>query len=85
MVDVNADSYESAHVPFVLEAGGKKELNLTLEKTPPITKRWWFWAGTGVVAAGVIAAAAILIIQPERESSKGTIDPGVIRAPLGTF
>jgi PEGA domain len=85
VVDVNADSYESAHVPFVLEAGGKKELSLTLEKTPPITKRWWFWAGTGVAAAGIVTAAIILIVQPERDSSKGTIDPGVIRAPLATF
>ncbi|HVH46039.1 MAG TPA: PEGA domain-containing protein [Labilithrix sp.] len=85
VVDVKADAYESVHVPFVLEAGGKKDLDLTLEKTPSITKRWWFWAGTGVVAAGVITAAVILIVQPERESSKGSIDPGVIRAPLGTF
>jgi hypothetical protein len=85
IVDVTADSYESAHVPIVVEVGGKKDLSLTLEKTPPITKRWWFWAGTGVVAAGVVTAAVILIVQPERESSKGTIDPGVIRAPLATF
>ena len=85
VVDVEADAHERAHVPFVIEAGGRKELDLTLEKTPPITKRWWFWAGTGVIAAGVVTAAVILIVQPERESSKGTIDPGVIRAPLATF
>ncbi|MBX3211430.1 MAG: PEGA domain-containing protein [Labilithrix sp.] len=85
VVDVHADAYESVRVPFVLEAGGKKELSLTLEKTPPLTKRWWFWAGTGVVAAGLITAAAILIVQPEREASRGTIEPGVIRAPLTTF
>jgi hypothetical protein len=85
VVDVAAESYESAHVPFVLEVGGKKELNLTLEKSAPLTKRWWFWAGTGVVAAAAISAAVILIVQPEREASRGTIDPGVIRAPLATF
>ncbi|MBX3205075.1 MAG: tetratricopeptide repeat protein [Labilithrix sp.] len=85
VVDVHADAHESAHVPFVLEAGGKRELSLTLEKTPPITKRWWFWAGTGAVVTGIATAAVILIVRPERESSKGTIDPGVIRAPLATF
>lgn len=85
VVDVHADAYESVRVPFVLEAGGKKELSLTLEKTPPITKRWWFWVGSGVVAAGLVTAAAILIVQPERESSRGSIEPGVIRAPLTTF
>jgi hypothetical protein len=85
VVDVTADAHEGAHVPFVLEAAGKKELNLTLEKTPPITKRWWFWASAAGVAAGIATVAVILIVQPERDSSKGTIDPGVIRAPLVTF
>ena len=85
VVDVHADGHESTRVPFVMEAGGKKELSLTLEKTPPITKRWWFWAGAGAAVAGIATAAVILIVQPEQESSKGTIDPGVIRAPLATF
>ncbi|MDF2697458.1 MAG: serine/threonine protein kinase, partial [Labilithrix sp.] len=79
VVDVNADAYEGAHVPFVLEAGGKKELSLTLEKTPPITKRWWFWTGAGVVAAGIATAAVILIVQPERDSSKGIQCAGSLR------
>jgi hypothetical protein len=84
-VDVSAEGYQKAHSQVVMDAGGKREVNLSLEKTPPITKRWWFWAGTGVLAAGIITVTAILIIQPERSSSKGTIDPGVIRAPLVTF
>jgi hypothetical protein len=79
---VSAAEYESAHVPFVMEAQGKKELNLTLEKTPPITKRWWFWAGAAGVAAGLATVVVILIVQPERSSSTGTIEPGTVRAPL---
>jgi hypothetical protein len=82
VVDVTADSYDKAHVPFVVDAGGRKELNLTLEKTPPLSKRWWFWTGAGVLVAGALTAAAILIIQPENEGTKGSIDPGIIRAPL---
>jgi hypothetical protein len=82
VVDVSAAEYESAHVPFVMEAQGKKELNLTLEKTPPITKRWWFWAGAAGVAAGLATVVVILIVQPERSSSTGTIEPGTVRAPL---
>jgi hypothetical protein len=85
VVEVTADGYEKAQAPFVLEVGGRKELNLTLEKTPPITKRWWFWAGAGAAVAGLTTVVVILIVQPEYGSSKGTIDPGVIRAPLVTF
>lgn len=85
VVDVRADGHESTRVPFVMEAGGRKEFHLTLEQTPPITKRWWFWAGAGAAVVGITTAAIILIAQPEQASSKGTIDPGVIRAPLTTF
>jgi tetratricopeptide (TPR) repeat protein len=27
--------------------------------SPPFYRRWWFWAGVGVVAAGVVAAALL--------------------------
>jgi len=84
-VDVSADGYESAHSSVVMEAGGRREVNLSLDKTPPITKRWWFWAGSGLIVAGITTVVVILVVQPERDSSKGTIDPGVIRAPLVTF
>lgn len=82
VVDVTAEAYEAAHVPFVVEAQRTKELNLTLEKTPPITKRWWFWAGVGGAAIGIATVAVILIVQPERSASQGTIEPGTVRAPL---
>jgi hypothetical protein len=85
VVDVKADSFQSAHVPFVVEAGGKKELDIALEPTPPITKRWWFWAGAGAAVVGIATLATIVVVQPERESSRGNIDPGVVRAPLVTF
>jgi hypothetical protein len=85
VVDVTADGHEKAHVPVVLEAGGRRDLSLTLEKTPAITKRWWFWAGVGGAVATITTVVVILIVQPERDATRGTIDPGVVRAPLVTF
>jgi hypothetical protein len=84
-IDVSADGWEASHMPIVVETGSTKELNVMLEKTPPITKRWWFWAGAGAATAGIITLVVILVAQPERSASKGTIEPGVIRAPLVTF
>ncbi len=84
-VDVDADGYERAHVPFVIKAGDRKDLDVTLEKTTPLTKRWWFWTAAGVLVAGAVTAGAILIIQPERDAREGSIPPGIIQAPLVGF
>lgn len=85
VIDVTATSYERARVPVVIEAGGRREVDVTLDKTPPITTRWWFWTAAGVVVAGAAAASAILIIQPEKSPTKGSIHPGIVQAPLVTF
>lgn len=85
VLDVTADSYERSRVPVVIEAGQRKEVDVTLEKKAPITTRWWFWTAAGVVVAGAAAASAILIIQPEKPHQRGSIDPGVVSAPLVTF
>lgn len=38
----------------------------------PIVKRWWFWAGVGVIVAGGTAAAAVAMSQPrERPTTLG--------------
>lgn len=85
VVDVSAERHESAHVPLVIDAGGRKDLDLTLEKKPSITSSWWFWTAAGVVVAGVATGVTVLLVQPEKEPGKGTIPPGVISAPLVTF
>lgn len=60
---------ESTAPPTVAEAGAEpaKEPGLNISATPatseesrPITKNPWFWAGTGVVVLGAIAAVVIL-------------------------
>lgn len=85
VIEVTADSYERARVPVVIDAGGRKEVDVTLDKSAPITKRWWFWTAAGVLAAGAIATSVVLIVQPEKSPQKGTIHPGIVSAPLVTF
>jgi hypothetical protein len=85
VVDVVADGHESVHVPLVVDPGSTREVVLSLEKKPPITHKWWFWAGVGSVVVGVAIVSTILIAQPERAPSRGTIDPGVTQAPLVSF
>jgi hypothetical protein len=84
-VDVEAEGHQKAHVPFVVEAGSRREVSVTLEKTTPVTKRWWFWTGVGIVAASVATTAVILVVQPERDATPGNIPPGIVRAPLTRF
>jgi hypothetical protein len=40
----------------------------------PIAKRWWFWAGLGAAAVGVVALA--IALSP-REPYEGNTSPGI--------
>jgi len=79
---VNAlrEGYDEASVPVVLRAGSTRNLHLELERSVPITSRWWFWASAGVVIAGGVALSAALLT--ERRAENGTLTPGQIAAPL---
>jgi hypothetical protein len=81
-LDVTADGYQTKHVPFVLEAGEKKDLSLTLDKKAPITAKWWFWTGVGVVVVGLATVSYVLIVQPEKDPGTGSIPPGLVRQGL---
>jgi PEGA domain/TPR repeat len=83
VIDLTADRYESRHVPFVLRVGEKKDLDLALDRAAPITSKWWFWTGAGVLVAGAVAATVILVVQPEREPASGSIAPGTHTTSFG--
>jgi hypothetical protein len=84
-VDVRADRHDSAHVPVVVEAGRTKDVSLDLQRSAPITSKWWFWTGVGVVAVGIGVTVWYLVAQPEKDASSGTIPPGQVSAPLLRF
>lgn len=74
------DGYRDLATSAVVERGRRKELDLTLEKTPSIVTRWWFWTIVAVaVASGVVITYAALT---ERAPDSGDIPPGQVRAPL---
>jgi hypothetical protein len=84
-LDVRADRHDSSHVPVVVEAGRTKDIAIDLQRTAPITTKWWFWTGVGVLAVGVGVTIWYLVAQPEKEASNGTIAPGQVSAPLVRF
>ncbi len=51
--------------------------------TGPMTSRWWFWAGVGiVVVSGVVTVVAL---TTEKSPEPGSYPPGVLRAPAVRF
>lgn len=84
-VDVRADRHDPAHVPVVVEAGRAKDVSVELQRSAPITAKWWFWTGVGVVAVGIGISVWYLVAQPEGDASTGTIPPGQVSAPLLRF
>ena len=84
-VDVRADRHDPAHVPVVVEAGRSKDIAVELQRSAPITSKWWFWTGVGVVAIGVGVGVWYLVAQPESAASTGSIPPGQVSAPLVRF
>ncbi len=77
---LSREGYHDLAASAIVERGRRKELDLTLEKTPSILTRWWFWTivGVAVVSGVVITYAAVT----ERSPDMGTIAPGQVRAPL---
>ncbi|MDB4937052.1 MAG: uncharacterized protein JWP87_4024 [Labilithrix sp.] len=84
-LDVVADHYDASHVPVIVVAGRTKDVAVELHPSTPITARWWFWTGVGVVAVGIGITVWYLVAQPEGDASTGTIAPGQVSAPLLRF
>jgi hypothetical protein len=75
-----AEGYDDTETSFVVSAGERKQVDLSLGRKPAITSQWWFWTGLGVVVVGGATVAAALLI--EKNPSQGDLPPGIVRAPL---
>lgn len=84
-VELHARGYDDRQVSIVVSAGATKELDVPMSKSAPITAKWWFWTGVGVVVVAAVATTYILVAQPEREARTGDIQPGQVSAPLLRF
>jgi hypothetical protein len=83
LVRLERDGFEPRESSVVVAAGSQKTVNVTLEKAPPITAKWWFWTGIGVVVLGGVAA--VVVLTSERSPGEGTIAPGRVSGPLVSF
>jgi hypothetical protein len=75
-----AEGYDDTETSFVISAGERKQVDLSLGRKPAITSQWWFWTGLGVVVVGGATVAAALLI--EKNPSQGDLPPGIVRAPI---
>ena len=72
--------YDDVLAPLVVAPGASRDLALKMESSVPLTHKWWFWVGVGVVVAGGVALTAALLT--DRHADSGTLPPGQIAAPL---
>ncbi len=98
VVEVDADGYEPFRRSVQLPGGGAVQLDATLTpKEPgpvaaggsssaesrPITTRWWFWTGVGVVVVG--GAVLTYALLTDKPAGHGDIAPGQVSGPLVRF
>ncbi|MBS2017025.1 MAG: PEGA domain-containing protein [Deltaproteobacteria bacterium] len=77
-VVVSAPKHQSRALTLTLASGETRRIDMQLrEDSPPVTSRWWFWTGIGVVATGL--AVGIVAATVERSPSEGSL--GTFRAP----
>lgn len=79
-VSATRPGYDDVSVPVMLSAGLIRKLDVPLERSVPLTGRWWFWTATALAVAGGVAAA--IVLSTERDADRGTLTPGQISAPL---
>jgi hypothetical protein len=72
--------HRDADTTVVVTVNERKEVELSLEKSPPIVSRWWFWTGIAVVVAGGVVLTVAL--TTERAAGHGDIKPGQVSGPL---
>jgi hypothetical protein len=98
-LEIRAEGYAVATRELALERGRTLVVDVSLvpvavtattsaeapqASATPITAKWWFWTGVGVVVAGG-AAVTIALLAPHRSAPEGDIEPRQVTAPLLRF
>jgi hypothetical protein len=80
-VVVTRDGYDENKTQVVIRAGEQRVLSLDPIKRRPITSRWWFWTGAGVIVTGIVVGVLVVAFTTERGLDSGTIPPFKILTP----
>jgi hypothetical protein len=74
-VVLSAPRHADRVMPVTLVRDETRRIDVELlPKSTPLTQRWWFWTGVGVLVAG--ATTAVVAARVERSPTQGS---------LGTF
>lgn len=70
---VHADGYDEAERSIRVGAGSQQQVSIELTRSSqPLTKKWWFWAGSAAVVGA--AVLAVVITRPDQPSPhEGTL------------
>lgn len=68
-LELSLGGYRPARNTVAVAAGERMTVDLTLSAEAPITKKWWFWTGIALVAAG--ATVTIIALTTERDPDNG--------------
>ena len=79
---VSRDGFVDKKASAIVVEGQSKTIDVTLEKTPPITAKWWFWTGIGVVVVSAATVTAVYALTTEKSAGRGDIAPGQVAGPL---
>ena len=80
-VAVHRAGFEDTVSTIEVLAGERKDVTLEPQRNAPITAKWWFWTGIGVVVVGgAVTTAALLISKPH--GTGDSFSPSTISAPL---
>lgn len=82
-LEVSSPGYQTLNTKAVITADARADRHLTLQSTPSITSRWWFWTGLGVVVVGGVVLT--IALTTDRSPPNGTFSPPRVSAPLVRF
>jgi hypothetical protein len=78
------EGYDDVETAALVGVGEHKDVTIEPQKSAPITTKWWFWTGIGVVVAGGAALTVALLSEKKAGSGDG-FSPSQVSGPLVRF
>ena len=78
---VRREAFEDTQTSAVVVAGQRRDVEVDLDRKPPITSKWWFWTGVGVAVLGGVAVTYALLTE-KKAGTGDQFQPGQVSGPL---